>query len=97
MRLLLAGAVLGVCLAACGARTVDDPVAALALPTPHNRFDAAYWATLHAKKDHRWRAAVGYCDGRNERKFPNCTAVRVVRYLDTAPEHTVPVFGGDKP
>lgn len=63
----------------------SDPVAALRAAAPSHRYDVAYWAEQQHRRSSNWQAAWSFCRGRSEARYPNCSAIRLVGWIESPP------------
>jgi|HubBroStandDraft_3_1064219.scaffolds.fasta_scaffold35623_2 hypothetical protein len=81
-----------------------DPLRSLGSAAESRLYDLAYWARVERSGARLWQAAVAFCAGRPEARFPNCRNVRMAGWwsapppLGMAPRVPVlPLVPGGKP
>jgi hypothetical protein len=59
----------------------DDPLRALTVAHPSDRYGSTYWTQKSDADSALWAQAVAYCEGRADGDHPNCDAVRQVQVI----------------
>ena len=60
----------------------DDPLRALTVPHPSERYTTSYWTQKSVSDAELWAKAVEYCAGKTGGDHPNCSAVRYVEMIE---------------
>lgn len=68
----------------------DDPLAALTVPVPSDRYNSSFWTQKSRADTALWTQAVAYCEGKTDGDHPNCAPVRQVRVLERMAQPPAP-------
>jgi hypothetical protein len=60
----------------------DDPLRALTVNHPLDRYSSSYWTRTMGEDAELWAKAVAYCEEHNDAEHPNCGAVRSARMME---------------